>query len=335
MFPRTLLLTSLAALLLSTPALAQTPPSPPPPPPPPPTSRPWITVEVSALGSLRERGIISEAEYESAMRDLVDTSGARTDAGTTIVVGKFATTLYGFVEADAIWDSTQSLNDLSGNAQIQGSGAYGGNHSRVTFGVRNSRFGVRIKAPETKWLRASGVVEMDFLGATLPVGSGQPYFGTESAQFSSPTLRLRHAYLKVETPIVDVLFGQYWHLFGWGPSYQMGTVELQGLPGELYNRTTQLRISRAFKSDVVAVELAVAAMRPPQRDSGVPEGTAGLQIAFPKWAGMQTTGSTGTQIAPLSIAVSGDVRKFVVNEWSATPKASNDKVGGGVAVDAF
>src|SRR6185437_6742824 len=100
MLPRTLLLASIAALLLSTPALAQTPPSPPPPPPPPPpTSRPWITVEVSALGSLRERGIISESEYESAMRDLVDTSGARTDAGTTIVVGKFATTLYGFVEA--------------------------------------------------------------------------------------------------------------------------------------------------------------------------------------------------------------------------------------------
>jgi len=86
---------------------------------------------------------------------------------------------------------------------------------------------------------------------------------------------------------------------------------------------------------VVAVELAVAAMRPPQRDSGAPEGTAGLRIAFPKWSGMQTTGATGTQLAPLSIAVSGDVRKFSVNEWSATPKVSNDKVGGGVAVNAF
>ena len=33
-------------------------------------------------------------------------------------MGKWSTTLYGFVESDYIWDSTRAFNDLAGGAQV-------------------------------------------------------------------------------------------------------------------------------------------------------------------------------------------------------------------------
>jgi hypothetical protein len=333
----------LSALLLSSSALAEpVPPAAAPhpqpapaAPPAPPPAQPWIRAEISTLGALRAKGVLSQAEYDSAVRDLVETSGARTADDTTIVVGKFATTIYGYAELDTIWDSTQSFSDVAGNGLVAPNAGYAGSHSRVQFGARNSRFGIRMKAPETKWLRASGVLEMDFEGATLPIGSGQPYFGSESAFFNSPTFRLRLAYLKLETPIVDMTFGSTWHLFGGGPAYFPCNVGIQGLPGEIFSRAAQVKLSHTFRSEAVEFEIAAAALRPPQRNSGVPEGAAALRLAFPKWSGMQTINSTGTQIAPLSLTVSGDVRKIAVAEWSADPKVQNSKLGMGVAVDAL
>jgi hypothetical protein len=351
---------ALIAPLVAAPAFAQAPlppsqrtddapaPAPPPAPPadapaapaeaPPPVPnhpQPWITAEFSTLRLLREKHVLSQAEYDSALRDLVDTSGNRSGDTTTFAVGKFATTLYGFTEFDSIWDSTQSFNDTAGNAQVARPGTYAGGNTRVQFGMRNSRFGIRVKSPETRWFRASGVVEMDFEGATLPIGSGQPYYGTEAAYFNNPTFRLRHAYGKFETPVVDLLFGQTWHLFGWGTLAFPTTVGIQGYPAELYSRNTQFRASHTFKGEYVELEIALAALRPPQRNSGTPDGAGGLKLAFPKWTGMQTVNSTGTSVTPLTIGVSGDVRRVDVNDWSAAPTHANAQTGGGIAVDAF
>ncbi len=147
---------------------------------------------------------------------------------------------------------------------------------------------------------------MDFLGTQLPIGSGpygtgvatNGYFGSEGTYFASPTLRTRHMNLKIETPIVDILMGQYWSLFGWQSAYNPNTVEIQGVPGELYSRTTQLRVSKTLKLNPITLEAAIAATRPVQRDSGTPDGQAGLRIAYDDWTGVQTQGSTGTTISP-------------------------------------
>jgi hypothetical protein len=325
---------ALMAPLVAASGLAQTPP-PPPPPPPAPTASAGLGADLTTLRLMREKGILSPAEYDSAMRDIADSSGARSGDDVTFTVAKFAATLYGFVEADTIWDSTQSFNDTAGGTLVARSGTYAGNNSRVQFSIRNSRFGIRVKSPEKSGFRAAGVLEMDFEGATLPVGSGQPYYGTEAAYFNNPTFRVRHAYFKLETPIVDLLMGQTWNLYGWGSTYMPSTVEIQGVPGEIYNRTMQVRLSHTWRTDAVEAELAVAAMRPPQRDAGVPEGTAGLRLAFPKLQGMQTIGATGTQLSPLSIAVSGDARKVSVAAWSAKPTTAASATGESVAVDAF
>ena len=154
------------------------------------------------------------------------------------VLTSFGATFYGFIESDAIYDSTQSLNDLAGNAPIARSGTFAENHGRMTFGVRNSRFGFKLTGPELGRIKTSGIAEMDFLGnqpQSSPAPGGTPAV-SESSYFTSPTLRIRHFALKLETPIVDVLAGQYWQLFGWQSLFHPNSVEYQGVPGELYSR---------------------------------------------------------------------------------------------------
>ena len=334
----------------STPPLDQTPPPPvglPPQAQTPvaqsaaSTPSPRAFIELSSLRLMREKGIISQAEFDSAVRDLRETSGLRAPDQATVVVGKWATTLYGFVEADTIWDSTDSLNDLAGNAGIiphggQVGGDYRGDNSRVTFGTRNSRIGFRLKAPEIAGgIRTTGQLEMDFLGAQLPVSEAAPVV-SEGSYFASPVLRTRHMNLKIETPVVDILMGQYWSLFGWQSAYNPNTVEIQGVPGEIYSRTTQLRLSKSLHLDDLTVEAAVAATRPVQRDAGLPDGQAGLRVAYEGWTGTQTQGSTGTTISPISVALTGLTRRVEVAAWGATAaKNTNDLTLSAWAIDGF
>ena len=128
-----------------------------------------------------------------------------------------------------------------------------------------------------------------------------------------------HAYLKMETEYVDILLGQYWALMGWQPLNDPNTVGLQGTPGSLYSRTPQIRVSHLFKAQPVSFEVAVAALRPPQRDSGWPDGQAGIRLVLDGWKGVHTMGATGTAADALSLGFSGALRGFAVREFTATP----------------
>jgi hypothetical protein len=302
-------------------------------------------VKLTTLRLMREKGIITQAEYESALHDTADTNGSKGEESNTFVVGKWSATLYGFVEADYIFDTTESYSDLAGNAQVQTPTSYAGGHQRTQFSIRNSRFGFRFRAPEYHEIRASAQLEFDLLGdwanPTYTAATGQP---SENQFFTSPALRVRHAFLKVETPVIDVLFGQTWHLFGWQTTYHPNSVQIQGLPGEIYARTPQLRFSKTVSSRDVTFDIAIAAMRPPQRDSAFPEGEGGIHLAFNKWAATQTMGATGTTVSPMSFALTGDVRKFGIPNYpdGGTVAAPVTKstfevpiVGGAIAADAF
>ncbi len=317
-------------------ALAQevTAPAPPAVPPPPAQPSPF---EFSTLRILHEKGVLSDEEYESAVKEAGASTGQEAEHATTVVLSKWATTLYGFAEADAIYDTTQSLNDLSGGAQIARAGTYAGDNDRTQFSIRNSRIGFLVKAPEYRSIRVNGQAEMDFLGTQLPVGYGQPYFGSEAAYFTNATFRIRHMNLRVETPIVDVLMGQYWVLFGWQGRYQPGTAEYQGVPNEIYARTPQFRIAKTWKTAPVTFDVAIAALRPPQRDSASPEGQAGMHLAINDWKGVQTIGATSTSIQPASLAITGDMKNVRLPGYPASTPTNytQSKVGGGAAVDAF
>ena len=253
------------------------------------------------------------------------------------VTAKFSATFYGFVEADFILDSTQSFNDLAGNAPVAHSGSFAANHDRMIFGQRNSRLGFKLKGPESEMIKSSGIAEMDFLGnqpQSSPSPAGSPAV-SESAYFASPTFRIRHMALKFETPFVDLMAGQYWELFGWQTIYHPNSVQIQGLPGQVFSRAPQLRLSHMFKSDVVNVEIAVAAVRPPQRDSGLPDGQAGLRLILNDWKGMRTAGGAGTSVDPLSVGVSGVARRFRLPEFANAPTQTQTINGYGVSVDGI
>ena len=253
-------------------------------------------------------------------------AGAPAPATGSYVNAKFATELYGFVEFDSILDSRQGLNEIAGNAVLPKSGTFAGEHQRLTFSARNSRLGFKIRGGDTEAVHASGIVEMDFLG-------NQPSPVSEAALLTNPTFRIRHMALKVETPYVDVMAGQYWQLFGWQSYFFPNSVEIMGLPGQVFGRAPQLRVSHSFKTDAVTVEVAAAASRSPQRDSGLPDTQGGIRLLLNRWKGVRTANSTGTAIDAAALGVSGVYRKLRVNEFSATPSGERSVDGRGISVD--
>jgi hypothetical protein len=297
-----------------------------------------------SLQRMREKGVISQAEYDDAIKDLTETTGAQTASQESVVFGRWATTVYGFLAADMILDSTRSLTESAGGTLIAQGGTPAGDNARMTMSVRYTRLGLRMKAPQFGQVMTSAMLESDFLGNQPAVQTG-PYpaaslptspYTSEGAYFANPTFRIRHANFKIETPVVDVLFGQYWQLFGWGPGYQPNSLAVSGMAGEINSRTPQLRLSKVLQGDPVTFEFAVAATRPFQRDSGTPDGQAGLRFSVDSWKGTQTIASTGTQTAPLSVAVTGLLRNVAVNQFtSGTSQYTNNLTMTALAVDGF
>ena len=83
------------------------------------------------LRAMLAKGVITQAEYDSAMKDLADTTGVRAADQANFVLGKWSTTLYGFAEADYIYDTTQSYIEFPGNTQVARPGTYAGDHPRM------------------------------------------------------------------------------------------------------------------------------------------------------------------------------------------------------------
>ena len=246
------------------------------------------------------------------------------------VTSKWNATLYGFAEFDIMHDSTESFSDSPGNGLIvrsDGSTAFAGTHGRTQTTARNSRLGIRLAAPEWNSIKATGLIEGDFMG-------NQPAV-TEGSFLNSATFRLRAATVKAETPYIDVLAGQTYFLFGQQPYFFPPSLWFFGLPNQVFGRTQQLRISHAFKSDPVNLEIAASAQRPPQRDSEIPDLQGALKITLNDWKGVHSIGSGSASLDGLTIGVSGSVRSFRVNEFTATPMNANTATGWGVSVDGM
>jgi hypothetical protein len=255
------------------------------------------------------------------------------DAATT---DEWKTTLYGFVEFDAMRDSTQSFGDSVGNGSILRSDGsspvylplgteklgvtYGATHPRMVFTARNSRVGLKLAAPEAAGMKVSGLVEIDFMGnqpnSPFTKFGEQGVVTTESAYFTNPAVRMRHAYVKVESSIVDVLAGQYYHLFGWQPIYFPAAVSFLGLPNEIFGRTPQLRVTKTIETNPVNFQIAGAALRPPQADAGMPDLHGGIRFAVNGWKGAHMAGSGQPTHDPMSVGVTGAYRQLKVAEYA-------------------
>src|SRR5439155_9561609 len=130
--------------------------------------------------------------------------------------------------------------EQSANGAVARPGSDAAAHPRLTFSARDARFGLKLATPAYGGVRGDGLVEIDFLGnAVAPT--------TDLTVFPSGLPRFRHLALTLETPVVDVLIGQFWQLFGWLPHFFPCSVEFQGMAGEVYGRQPQLRLSHLFK----------------------------------------------------------------------------------------
>jgi hypothetical protein len=248
----------------------------------------------------------------------VVTAGAKAD---------WKLTLYGFAEADMMRDSTRSFNDGVNNGVIAHPQTQANANPRLQYTIRNSRLGFKAQSPEFAGIRPSGVLEFDLFGNQPSINSGGGTPGqapgngdtNESAYFNNAAFRVRHAYVKLESDVVDVLVGQSYHLLGWQNYFFPSTCGFLGLPNMLFNRTAQFRVSHTFATNPVNLDIAVAAFRPVQRDSAMPDGEGGVRFAVNHWKAMTTPGSGGTGALPAAIGVSGLVRTFKVDPYAPMP----------------
>jgi hypothetical protein len=247
---------------------------------------------------------------------------------------KWSTTFYGFAQGDLIYDSIQGPTEAVGNGALprpaigMTAATYASGHDQFTTTARNSRLGFRFTAPTVNDIKPTGNIEFDFAG-------NQPTPLSEASTFVNATMRIRHAYLKFETPVVDVLIGQYWQLFGWQPVSQPGSIQAQGLPGMLSSRTPQLRIGKVIKAGDVSVDVEVAATRPGHRAGGLPDGVAGLKLTYDKLKAARIVGAAGSALDSAAVAVSVIGRRFEVTEFKATPVNDVKKNGYGLALNAM
>ncbi|WP_437954657.1 hypothetical protein WME76_24135 [Sorangium sp. So ce119] len=243
------------------------------------------------------------------------------------VTSKWKATVYGMAEFNIMHDSTQSFGESVGATVIQREDTYAGSHGRTHFTTRNSRFGIRASAPEFAGMKTTANLELDFFG-------NQPPTVSEASLVSSGTFRLRQANIKVESDYVDLMIGQFYHLFGWQPFFFPATVSFFPVMNQVFGRMPQLRVGHTFKTDPVNLEIAAAAVKPPQRDAEVPDLQAALRFGINDWKGIHTLGAAGMLFDPLTIGVSGIYRHFRVPEFSAAPVASRSADGYGISVDA-
>ncbi|WP_437477009.1 hypothetical protein WME75_27435 [Sorangium sp. So ce1014] len=247
---------------------------------------------------------------------------------TVPVTSKWKATIYGMAEFDIMHDSTQSFGESVGATVIQREDTYAGRHARTHFTTRNSRLGVKVSAPEYEGIKTTSVLELDFFGS-------QPPNVSEAALVSSGTFRLRQAFIKLESDYVDVVIGQTYHLFAWQPFFFPATSSFFPVMNQVFGRMPQVRVGHTFKSEPVNVEIAGAVLKPPQRDSEIPDFQAGMRFGFNGWKGIHTLGAGGMLFDSLTLGVSGLFRHLKVAEHTAAPLHSRSANGYGISVDAL
>lgn len=144
------------------------------------------------------------------------------------VSSRFNLDFYGYVKLDASYDSQRTYYGDEAFYALPKSG--NGDDDSFSMTAKQTRFGMKVSAPEFEGWESRGGIEFDFYG---------------SASDNAPNPRFRLGYLELEKGPWTVLAGQ--HYDAWNTILPK-TVNFatMGQQGALWSRRPQVRVSRQF-----------------------------------------------------------------------------------------
>ena len=239
----------------------------------------------------------------------------------------------GFVELDVFHDTARSSTEAIGNGPIDRSDTYAGDNGRTQYSVRNSRLAFAILPPEQNEWKTKGYLEFDLLGYDpAPEKSAN----SEAAYSSSPTFRVRHAYMNGEKNGYVVLAGQTWSLFGWQPIYVPTMASVSPGTGTAYMRTAQVAVIKNIPvGEASKLQGGLSLERPAQRDSEYPNLDGGVRFAWGNRKSGFSSASGEVTAEPLSVALSGTLRKFKTAGDSGSSRDTLESTGSAFALDTL
>jgi hypothetical protein len=182
---------------------------------------------------------------------------------------KWANKLYGFVRADAFYDTRQNIEAVDGmfllypaNKLIDSAGKDINAISRLTMTSISSRLGLNITGQnflETK-AQINAKLEADF-----------------TARSNSNSLRLRHAYISISVPKHQILMGRTWHPMFTPMAFPLTLSINVGTPFNPFNRSPQLRYTYT-PSDQITIIAAALYQNDYKNLGSSPDGTIDKQI---------------------------------------------------------
>lgn len=153
----------------------------------------------------------------------------------------------GFVRNDIFFDSRRNVDALDHLVELYPKrpvlDANGNDLNEVastTFLGIFSRFGTRVSGLQIGEAKLSAYLEADFAG------------GTRSA-----SLRLRHAYTKVDWSKTSLMIGNYWHPMFVTKVFPSTLNENTGMPFQAFNRSPQIKVTHSLSQNLSLIGAAI------------------------------------------------------------------------------
>ena len=188
----------------------------------------------------------SSRMYAQTTTPAVTTPAVVTPADDDKITFKFS----GFVNSQAMFDTRQTLNSRETMMVYYPLGFKAGKdgsdlNARPNFDqlAMTTRLRATISGPTILGAKAIGVIESDFTGAS-------------NAENNS--LRLRHAYIKLNWAKDELLIGQYWHPLDVPEMLPNMTSLNTGAPFHPFSRHIQVRYSHTFFDKLTLVGVAAS-----------------------------------------------------------------------------
>ena len=119
------------------------------------------------------------------------------------VTSKFNLSIGGFVRLDYAYNSQNlGLTGFILPVTLPRSGSAEDQEDQSQFSARVSRFWLKVAGPTFLGAKTNALIEADFVGGGTAVNN------------ETGTVRMRHAYGTIDWPNTQVMFGQFWDIFG-------------------------------------------------------------------------------------------------------------------------